>query len=172
MFAEPAPSFDDPLALLCACHDKVRHFSGLALRLSEHVRQHGRDGQARRAAADILRYFEQAAPLHHADEEQDLFPALRALNDAGLDAELDALTAEHDQLAQLWAPVCGWLRGLIDEEVVAEPSALDEFARRYPAHADREEAVAYVAARQLPDRVLHRLGQNMAARRGTPMPHA
>lgn len=167
-----APSFDDPLALLCACHDKVRRFAGLTVRLRQHVREHGRDADARRAAADILRYFEQAAPLHHADEEDDLFPALRTLDDGALNAELDALEAEHGELAGLWSGVRAWLRGLIDEEAIAEPPLLEQFAQCYPAHADREEAVAYVAAQRLAPEVLQALGRQMAARRGTVLPHA
>lgn len=42
------------------------------------------DVQAQAAAAQILRYFNVAAPLHHQDEDEDLFPALLALHQPAL----------------------------------------------------------------------------------------
>ena len=76
-----APDFGTPLAMLTACHDKVRHFAALSLKLAAHIEAKGCDDEAREPASNILRYFDVAAPLHHADEEEDLFPALRALGE-------------------------------------------------------------------------------------------
>lgn len=161
-----APAFDDPVALLCACHEKVRRFANLTLRLDEHLAHKGRDAEARRAAADILRYFDQAAPLHHDDEEQDLFPALRALGDAELTERIDAIEAEHAGLARMWQQVRQWLCAIIDEDPYSRPTCLDAFAQAYPDHADREERDIYGAATRLPAADLQRIGQVMARRRG------
>ena len=38
-----APDFETPLSLLTACHDKVRHFAALSLKLAAHVEATGCD---------------------------------------------------------------------------------------------------------------------------------
>lgn len=159
-------SFDDPMALLHACHGKVRHFAGLALRLAGHVASRGADADASAAAGNILRYFDIAAPLHHADEEEDLFPALRQLALPELDQAMAALEAEHVSLAVYWAAVRRWLQTLLDGTPSAPPPELSLFASSYPAHADHEEATVYGYASQLDAATLNRLGRRMAERRG------
>ena len=155
-FIQPvAPSIDDPIELLRACHDKVRRFADLTIRLRDHVATHGADKQAQEAAQAILRYFNIAAPLHHDDEEQDLFPALRALGDVGdvglegLNHAIDDLAAEHIKLGALWQGLQAWLQDLAQGTVQAAPSTVDDFAQAYKAHAQREEDEVYPAASQL-----------------------
>ena len=159
-------SFEDPLSLLLACHDKVRHFARLALRLGTHVSHRGADAEAAQAATSILRYFDLAAPLHHADEEDDLFPALRALNSRGLCTTLDELEAEHNVLENLWHSIRPWLEATTKNDRVETPSTLAMFAKRYMQHAEREENQAYAAVSSLPDEVLATIGGNMRKRRG------
>ncbi|GLR14950.1 hypothetical protein GCM10007907_37400 [Chitinimonas prasina] len=160
-----APGFDDPIALLIACHDKVRRFAALSLRLDQHLQQKGQDSEAASAASNILRYFDVAAPLHHADEEEDLFPALRQLDDAGLNTAMAKLEAEHDELAALWRAVRPWLETVAQQGLPVRPVELDAFAQRYPAHAQREEDEIYPAAHQLSAQVLAQMGERMRARR-------
>lgn len=159
-------SFDDPIAMLLACHEKVRHFARLAHRLGDHINERGLDLEAAQAAAGILRYFDLAAPLHHDDEELDLFPALRVLNDAALVSEMDSLQAEHATLASHWRALHPWLEATAQREVFPAPSMLAEFAIAYVEHADREERVVYGAVSGLSSEVLARIGRNMSARRG------
>lgn len=159
------PSIEDPLELLKACHDKVRRFSALVPRLRDHVAQHGADAQAQEAARSILRYFEMAAPLHHDDEEQDLFPALRALGQTNLNRHMDELQAEHADLAGLWLQVRPWLQATAAGQALACPDAADTFAQRYPAHAQREEDEVYPAAVGLDEACLRRISAAMVARR-------
>ena len=104
------PVIDDPMDLLLACHGKVRHFCQLLERLSRHVLQHGSDDQARDAAIAIGRYFTIAAPLHHEDEDLDLYPALAQM-DASLADVAQALSQEHAALNAQWAQVSAWLDG-------------------------------------------------------------
>lgn len=161
-----APGFDHPVALLLSCHDKVRRFAGLSLRLDLHLARHGTDEEAATAARNVLRYFDLAAPLHHADEEKDLFPALRRLGDPALDAALAALEAEHAELDALWRAVRPWLEAVAQQGLPVRPAELDEFARRYPDHAQREEDELYPAAQRLAPEVLAAIGRNMRQRRG------
>lgn len=163
------PSLEDPIEMLTACHDKVRRFSSLCIRVGEHVEQHGCDPDARQAAASALRYFEQAAPLHHADEECDLFPALRRLGDLALTAALDQIEQEHRYLAHLWAETAHWLTAVTQAKVRTVPKALlSTFASTYQTHARQEEERLYPHARRLAPHVLARISQAMQVRRGAP----
>jgi hemerythrin-like domain-containing protein len=161
-----APSFDHPIALLMACHDKVRRFAELTVRIERHLASSGNGADAARAAINVLRYFDLAAPLHHADEEEDLFPVLRQLGDKALNAAIDALEQEHEQLGVLWQAVRPWLLAVSSHQSPSCVPDVAEFALRYPAHANREEAEIYGAASRLPTDVLRGLGIAMGQRRG------
>lgn len=169
LFAEPAASFDDPIALLMACHERVNQYAGLAFKLAQYLPDHGADEQARQAAASILRYFDVAAPLHHQDEEEDLFPLLAERGDEAL-RQLAGVTmfAEHVELAQLWQQVRAKLVAIAAGESAELPLELArEFSQRYPAHALVEDEQIYPhAASLLSQEELAELGRRMAARRG------
>lgn len=160
-----APRIDDPIELLLACHDKVRRFATLALKLRDHLTQVGPDPQAQEAAQSILRYFEMAAPLHHQDEELDLFPALRTLKQSALTASIDTLDAEHAELGALWGALQPWLRDTVAGRPTGTPPEVDDFARRYTAHAQREEVEVYPSAAQLTPEQVQRISAAMVARR-------
>lgn len=166
------------MALLLACHDKVRRFAGLLLRLQQHTAVHGRDAQAQDAARSVLRYFELAAPLHHADEDEDLYPALLALGDADATARIQALSDEHAELTALWLRLAPWLRQLAADVDVARTfdaegarmaaeagDTASTFAARCLAHAEAEEGEVYPLAARLSADTLARIAQAMVARR-------
>lgn len=160
-----APRIDDPIELLVACHDKVRRFAGLTLRLRDHLAAKGVDQQAQEAAQSILRYFNVAAPLHHDDEELDLFPALRQLAIAELDRHMAELEAEHTELASLWQSLSAWLTATAAGQPHPEPDGVDAFAQRYQAHAQREEDAVYPFAARLTAEQTGRISAAMVARR-------
>lgn len=160
-----APSIDDPMELLRACHDKVRRFAGLTLRLREHLSRSGPDAQAQEAAQSILRYFDIAAPLHHQDEDENLFPALKSLMQPPLTACIDEVAAEHDSLGHLWQALQPWLRATAAGQPREAPAEIDDFARCYPAHAQREEDQIYPAAAQLSAEQRQAISVAMVARR-------
>jgi hemerythrin-like domain-containing protein len=165
------PRIDDPMALLRACHDKVRHFTTLIQRLRTHVDTHGADAQARDAAVAVRRYFTLAAPLHHDDEDVDLYPALKTLGDAALNARVDALSAEHAQLSGLWQALRPWLDALALEQMPAGALPdVDAFALRYRAHAQAEEDELYPYAARLNAATRLRLAAAMSARRSVSSP--
>lgn len=104
LMPKPAPGFDDPIGLLRACHERILGHCDTLERLVSHLQLHGADEDAQQAATRILRYFQVAAPLHHQDEERDLFPALRThpAFPAIQHQELEKLVAQHRELDQLW----------------------------------------------------------------------
>lgn len=160
-----APRIDDPIELLLACHEKVRRFAGLTVKLRDHLASKGPDSQAQEAAQSILRYFNIAAPLHHDDEEQDLFPALRQLGHKGLNVSMAELEAEHTELAMLWQSLAPWLEATSHGTPHAPPATVDVFALRYPAHAQREEDEVYPFASQLAPTQIRQISAAMVARR-------
>src|SRR5690349_20427861 len=97
---KPQPGFDQPLGLLSDWHRRIEHFLGVMIRVLERTDE-GRAplaADAREALEAALRYFEVAAPRHTQDEEQSLFPRLRASNDPAAHAALariEALEADH-----------------------------------------------------------------------------
>lgn len=156
-----------PLPLLAACHDKIRQFVALTGRVAAHVASDGADTQAQEAARRVLQYFDVAAPLHHADEEDDVFPALRALGDAKLAREITALEAEHAQLEAAWAAVARWLRVIEEGRTPGfSPGELPAFMAGYPEHVAREEQQVFPALARLADTTVAEIAARMRKRRG------
>jgi hemerythrin-like domain-containing protein len=167
--SQPAPDFSDPVGLLRACHGRIEHFVGLARRAAEY-RLDPPDPAVPPAAARILRYFDQAAPLHHADEEQDLLPLLRAHAGEELAQLLAGLAAEHAELDRRW----GVLRPLLAELAAGSGVAPEPYRRAAVAfeeamldHLERENTHLLPAAEaRLTATERRRLGAAMARRRG------
>ncbi|MEQ1661023.1 MAG: hemerythrin domain-containing protein, partial [Hylemonella sp.] len=91
--------------MLAACHERVQRSLDLLGRLVDYIGKQGHDAQTRSAAADVLRYFDLAAPLHHQDEELHVFPLLLAQGDAALRTAVQQLQADHLRMGELWAAV-------------------------------------------------------------------
>jgi hemerythrin-like domain-containing protein len=161
-----------PLAMLLHCHGRIRAQCATLRRLDAHLTAHGADASARTAAARLLHYFDVAAIHHHADEENDLFPALlesMAGSDAVcLRAMIDRLSAEHRALETTWRG----LRGALERVAAGERVALDEPAiasllDMYEGHIEFEESELFpMAERLLGDEALAHLGEAMRRRRG------
>lgn len=167
-----APTPDDPLGLLSACHGRIARQCETLRRLAAHLPAHGSDAAAQTAAAAVARYFETAARHHHEDEEEDLFPALiesMAGSDAVcLRALVDGLIADHLRLAALWAPLRRILQAIAEGHAVELPMAqVEAFATAYAAHIRREEdELLPLAARLVSDDALAMVSRAMKARRG------
>ena len=133
---------------------------------------HGSDPAGAEAATAIVRYFDTAAPHHHADEEEDLLPALFA-SVAGSDAVslremADALHADHAALNQQWAALRRVLGEVMQGHAVRLNGAdVRAFVSHYRAHIDFEEThILPMAERVLPMAVMAKIGLSMRRRRG------
>lgn len=91
---------EPPLALIDGCHARIVRQCDTLEKLVAYWPAHGLDTAVQQAAAQITRYFSKAAPDHHADEEQDLFPAIAAWVPTTL---LTQLYTEHRALEAAWA---------------------------------------------------------------------
>ena len=171
-FDTPAAGFEAPLEMLSACHGRVERQCETLLRLAPHLAASGPDPAAREAAQNVMRYFDTSARHHHADEEEDLFPALLqcAPRDelAAVSGLIAALLAQHRALEQAWSG----LRLILDEVRRGNPGTLaeDEVGRLvnlYREHIAREESeLLPLAARVLDSAQLDEIGRAMRVRRG------
>jgi hemerythrin-like domain-containing protein len=174
--ASPSASFESPLEMLYACHQRIHKQCATLRRLVPHLAAHGADDQAREAALQVLHYFDTAAPHHHADEEQDLFPAMfesMAGSDAVCLRELiDGLVKQHRELDVRWCEIRRVLdRIAAGDRVTLDAAAIDAMAEAYAAHIAREEGeLLPMAARLLGEADLQRIGAAMRKRRGIRTP--
>jgi hemerythrin-like domain-containing protein len=170
-FHSPAAGFEVPLEMLAACHGRIDAQCGTLRRLGPHLATHGADGAAREAAQALMRYFDTAAPDHHADEEQDLFPALleaMAGSDAVCIRELTAaLAQEHRVLERQWQALRAVLLQVTAGDAACwSTEAAEGFIGQYERHIAREDGeLLPMAARLLGEAELERIGRAMRLRR-------
>ena len=171
-FSTHAVGTEVPLEMLSACHRRIENQCATLRRLVAHLVAHGADDDARIAARNVMRYFDTAANDHHADEEQDLFPALlesMAGSDPVCLREMTAgLTAEHRELEALWRQLRADLQRISEGEAAPlGEAAVEALVTLYERHIEREEReLLPMAARLLSDEELARVGRAMRERRG------
>ena len=99
---ESSSCTEDAASMLLGCHQRIRHFTEVALRLAEN----SATPLAERATAaqSVLRYYIEALPLHEADENDSLHPRLRRVLPEGVLAEAnDAMVQQHTEIDALIA---------------------------------------------------------------------
>lgn len=113
-------SIDDALSLLSACHARIRKFLGFARALGERPIS---PAEAADVAAQVVRYFRVAYPLHVLDEDCSLLPVLRG-RDAEVDAALERMSRDHVTLDTGLEPL------LVLLEAIPRDGGLAEDAKR------------------------------------------
>lgn len=173
---EPAPDFDQPIAVLKHCHDKIRKQLRTMQNLAERMPQPERHFDIQQAANAVLRYFNQAARQHHEDEEENLLPMLVAMakgEDAPLlNALLPEIIQEHEQMDAAWKALDCQLKSIASGASTGLSSEdVNRFADLYTAHMDKEEMrIAPMAKRLFNNAQMNELGNAMRARRGIALP--
>lgn len=169
-----APGLDQPLEVLSACHSRMQTQLQTLDRLVRWLPEHGADDDARRAAANVMRYFDTAAVNHHQDEEDSLFPLLfERVSTAGrprLRRLVDWIRQDHAEMSTAWqrlrAPLVAIAAG---ESAELDADEVANFASRYHSHIDREDNELFPYAAQLLTAAdLSRLSEQMVARRRLP----
>jgi hemerythrin-like domain-containing protein len=149
-----APAQGDVVDALVDCHQRIRDFTSLAVRLAG---SHGLAAEEiREAAAGVHRYFAVALPLHARDEEESLLPRLEG-REAALDAELAEMMREHaehgDPTGRVLA-ACARLEEDPSQLAALAPQlavAARDLERHFQVHLEREERVIFPAIRRLLD---------------------
>ncbi len=168
----PKASFDDPIAMLFECHNRVRVSLDLLQKINVHLKTKGRNTHTAHAAADVLRYFDIAAPLHHQDEELHVFPHLRESHVVAIQTYVARVQEEHRQMDDQWLKLRTFLLEVANEEISAKWSQTFEqkvlsFQAMYKEHMDIEEQLLLPALlmRVTPEE-LESMGFEMQQRRG------
>lgn len=174
----PAAGFEAPFDMLDACHERVERMLKLLARLQQHLLVHGWDASVAQAARDVMRYFDQAAPLHHEDEERHVFPPLLAAGDPVLVPMVHKLQADHREMERSWVAVRDVLSSLTEPPpqgwtriTPAQAEVLGHFAGLYRHHLQDEDGLIYPASRkQLSAEALREMSADMMRRRGLEPP--
>jgi len=150
----PTEASSDAIGLLLECHERIRRFSRLAVRIATDPAP---EKDVKDAAFAVHRYFHKALPLHIQDEDLSLRPMLTAAGTAQVAQALDRMHGEHGPIdAQVEALMPMWRR------LMEDPAALDELRPAMTplaqaleeamlAHLAHEEEVIFPAARQFLD---------------------
>ena len=170
----PAAGFEAPFEMLVACHERVERMLGLLAKLQHHVLAHGWDESVAGAARDVMRYFDQAAPLHHEDEERHVFPPLLAGDDAVLRRAVQRLQQDHRDMEAAWVAVRAVLASVTESPPpgwahfsAPEEATLTHFMRLYDRHLHEEDGLVYPSAHAcLSPETLEIMSTDMMLRRG------
>lgn len=166
----PESDFSNPLGLLSDCHRRIERFLDVLVRV--HAKRRGGKLQTEEKASleKALNYFRNSAPKHTADEEESLFPRMRASGSAlaclkRLEGDHEAANRDHeivDSLGVLWLA-----EGKLSSEDADELGrSLNRLAILYSEHIAIEDSELFpIAARVLPESDLAAVGREMAARR-------
>lgn len=158
-------TWDDPIAMLYACHSKVKRFCRQLRILPDYLEKHGYNQAVLNDVEQILTYFNRAAPLHHEDEELDFFPALAKLAPEA-QAIIDELESQHISLHENWAALSAQLNQLISEEREnVDMMLIERFVQGYEQHIALEEPLFELGKQHSATLSLAELGKKMFARR-------
>ncbi len=161
---------EDALTMLVGCHQRIRHFTQVALRIAR--MPDAPPAELAEAAEAVLRYYSAALPLHEADENETLYPRLRAsAADATALAANDAMLQQHAELDDVLAALLPlW------QEVKRNPATIGGLAPRllqqtlqleqlWQVHLNLEEEIVFPAMQQHLGAELDAIAAEMRARR-------
>ncbi len=171
--ARPDSGFDDPIGMLKDCHRRIEHFLQILCLVAERAPGRVLTDEEVAAVEAALHYFRVGGQRHTADEEESLFPRLRAdARSAGLE-ELGHLETEHQQANQLHATADALYRSWIasgqlkveDERRLIAATA--QLKRLYEDHIEVEEKIVFPRAAEMLDGAnIAAIGAEFRARRG------
>ena len=145
---------EDAVSTLLGCHDRIRHFTNMALRLAS--ADHVSNDDIVSAAGQVHRYFTVALPLHEADENESLHPRLRQAAPEGelAGAAADAMVEQHrsiDEIVERLVPICELLtrnpavHKALAPELLQLSTALQQM---FASHLELEEQTIFPAIRK------------------------
>lgn len=155
-----------PFEALDACHREVVTHLQLLNRLVLHLDTQGQDDQARGMATEVVRFFNETAQQHHAEEERIVFPPLLAGRDLDLIEHIRHLQMDHGWLEEDWkqlelqlGAVSGGYSWFDLDEL---RSGAEVFTALYHDHIALEESLIYPEAKRLVNAEVDGLGRRLA----------
>ena len=171
--AKPDSGFEDPIGMLKDCHRRIEQFLRILCLVVD--RAPGRPLTEEEAAAvqSALTYFRVGGQRHTADEEESLFPRMRAEHKtAGAVEQIDALEHQHREADDLHLAVdklySRWMEGksLSPEDEDWLRTATQRLKQLYEGHIKIEESVVFPRAAQGLDKdAIAAIGEEFRARR-------
>lgn len=170
--AKPDSGFDDPISMLKDCHRRIEHFLGILFLVADRARGRVLSDEEKAAVQAALHYFRVGGQRHNADEEESLFPRMRAQCAAEEVNEIGGLEHDHRHAEGLHAEVerlySDWIAdGRLDcDEEGALASATTQLKSLYEKHIETEEHVVFPrAAKALNPQAIAEIGQEFRNRR-------
>ncbi len=170
--AKPDSGFDDPLGMLVDCHRRIERFLHILCVVAERAPGRPLTSEESEAVQSALSYFRSGGQRHTSDEEESLFPRLRAEFESGRFKELATLESDHRRANDLHAAVDSlsstWIASgrLTPEEEQRLVSATKQLEQLYEAHIQVEEHIVFPrAAEMLDDETIRAIGQEFRSRR-------
>jgi hemerythrin-like domain-containing protein len=170
--AKPDSGFDDPIGMLTDCHRRIEHFLQILCLVAERPSSRAMTDEETAAVHASLQYFRAGGQRHNADEEQSLFPRLRATcgdedsdQIAGLESDHKDASALHACVEELYA---AWIKsgGLNERDQEKLSSMTKKLQELYQQHIQLEEQVIFPrAARALDVETIAAIGREFRARR-------
>jgi len=159
---------EDAASMLLGCHQRIRHFTEVALRVAQTSAALPQERAA--AVQSVLRYYTQALPLHEADENDSLHPRLRRVLPEGVLAEAnEAMVQQHTEIDALIARLVPAWRELERDPQNLQADLLQQTERLqqlWSSHLQlEEEQVIPAMQRYLPADDLRSIEAEMRARR-------
>ncbi len=145
----PPKKPEDAVDSLLSCHQRIRHFTSVAVKLAH--AQGATPDEIAQAAAGVHRYYSVSLPLHEADEDQTLHPRLGAVADDRVRHALLAMGDQHqaiDELIERLLPLLVMVKNNPDtiHAVGGEMCSLTKaLAEMFRAHLQMEEEVIFPA---------------------------
>ncbi len=173
---KPDSNFDNPLQLLSDCHRRIETFLGVLEQVANECGSRPLSSQERQSFERALHYFQNSAPKHTADEEDSLFPRLRASEHPSaqtllermelLEAEHITAAADHEIVDSLGRQLLE--NGLFGQRECAEfREVVNRLSEMYRHHIGVEDSELFpLAARVLSGEERASIGREMARRRG------
>jgi iron-sulfur cluster repair protein YtfE (RIC family) len=171
---KPRETSDDPVVLLTECHERIRRFTRLGIRVTE--QGVAPPEEIREAARSVHRYFSVGLPLHVADEDESIAPRLHASEQLARSVHeaVSSMTAQHetiDEMLKRALPLWAAVADTDGPSAEAARAALEELAPRlavlFDLHVAHEELTIFPAIATLPGEERRAIVHEMRARRGT-----
>ncbi|HUX27822.1 MAG TPA: hemerythrin domain-containing protein [Terracidiphilus sp.] len=170
--AKPDSGFDDPIGMLKDCHRRIERFIHILEVVARRAQGRALTVEETEAVQAALQYFHVGGKRHNADEEESLFPRLRAKDGAGHEEALERLENDHRNALNLHAAVetffTAWMSAgrLSPEGAGRLVSATEQLEQLYKAHIQVEEEVVFPhAAEALDTGTIAAIGMEFRARR-------
>jgi hemerythrin-like domain-containing protein len=169
--ARPDAGFDDPLGMLHDCHRRIEHFLNIVCVVADSAAGSARSDEQSAAIQAALSYFRTGGQRHSADEEQSLFPRMRA-GGAEQVPEIGGLEHDHRDAELLHQKIDSIYSAWIANQAIPPQqqrelkSATTQLKKLYEQHIAIEEKVVFPrAAQTLSPEAIAAIGQEFRDRR-------